>query len=83
MATPAMPARGDRTAPTFDPKQPRELRRYFSDIELLFTRSNITDDQQKKASVCRYVDIDTSELWETILGTGNVAPEIVPAQKGN
>jgi hypothetical protein len=66
MATIPMPSRGERIAPKFDPKQPRELRRYFSDLELLFVRSTITDEQQKKVNACRYVDVDTSELWESL-----------------
>src|SRR6202790_3626460 len=38
-----MPSRGDRSAPKFDPKQPRELRRYFSDLDTHFARAGITD----------------------------------------
>jgi len=61
-----MPSRGDRSAPQFDPKQPRELRRYFADLEFMFTRAGITDSEEKKKHACRYVDVDTSELWETL-----------------
>lgn len=61
-----MPSRGDRSAPTFDPKQPRELRRYFGDLEFLFNKCGITDQAIMKKNACRYVDIDTSELWETL-----------------
>jgi hypothetical protein len=60
----AMPARGDRSAPHFDPRQPRELRRYFADLVYHFARSDVVDDQEKKRQACRYVDIDTAELWE-------------------
>jgi hypothetical protein len=67
MATPSqMPARGHSTAPTFDPTRPRELRCYFNELELLFSDSNITAPGIMKKHACRYVDIDTSELWESI-----------------
>jgi hypothetical protein len=61
-----MPARGDRSAPRFDPKQPRELRRYFADLDFVFQRANVTTDQSKKQHACRYADVDTSELWEAL-----------------
>jgi hypothetical protein len=62
-----MPCRGDRSAPRFDPKQPRELRRYFDDLDFAFARAAVTDQAEKKGHACRYVDVDTSELWETLV----------------
>jgi len=61
-----MPARGDHVAPTFDPKQPRELRQYFEDLEFLFNRARVTNATEKKVHACRYVDFDTSELWASL-----------------
>ncbi|ETW81366.1 hypothetical protein HETIRDRAFT_51704, partial [Heterobasidion irregulare TC 32-1] len=61
-----MPARGDRTAPTFDPHQPRELRRYFADLDFHFGQSAIEDEQEKKKHACRFLDVDTCELWELL-----------------
>src|SRR5215470_18993123 len=61
-----MPARGHSTAPKFDPTQPRELRRYFDEIELQFARCNVTDGQDKKRFARHYVDIDTAALWDSI-----------------
>jgi hypothetical protein len=61
-----MPSRGDRSAPKFDPKQPRELRRYFDDLDFAFTRAGVTDRGEMKQHACRYVDVDTTELWETL-----------------
>ena len=61
-----MPGRGDQSAPRFDPKQPRELRQYFADLDFVFNRAGINDDTEKKQHACRYVDVDTSELWETL-----------------
>src|ERR1700679_517663 len=67
MSTPSqMPMRGHSTAPSFDPSQPHELHRYFNELELLFLASNVTDPEIMKKHACRYVDIDTSELWESI-----------------
>jgi hypothetical protein len=61
-----MPARGHSTAPKFDATQPRELRRYFNELEMLFDTCDITDDQARKRHACRYVDIDSAELWESL-----------------
>jgi hypothetical protein len=60
-----MPVRGDRSAPCFDPKQPRELCCYFSDLDFAFGRAAVTDDAEKKTHATRYVDVNTGELWET------------------
>lgn len=68
MATPAMPPRGHATAPTFDEEQPRTLRRFFQDLEALFDRCAIADEQQKKKWVTRYLPIDAADLCES-LGT--------------
>jgi hypothetical protein len=61
-----MPARGDRSAPRFDPKQPRELRRYFADLAFHIGRAAAMADKEKKKHACQFVDVDTSELWETL-----------------
>jgi hypothetical protein len=71
-----MPARGYATAPTFDPSQPWELRRYFNELEMLFQWCNITDSEEMKKHAYRYVNIDTSELWELI-------PEYLPTVSFN
>jgi len=61
-----MPARGHATAPKFISSQPRELPRYFNELNNLFQDANITDEGIKKAQACRYVDIDESELWQVL-----------------
>jgi hypothetical protein len=74
MSAPAvtpMPARGDRAAPRFDPQQPRELRRYFADLDFAFGRAGITDETEKKKHACRYVNVDTADLWESITEYSN------------
>jgi hypothetical protein len=73
MATPSrMPVCGHSTAPSFYPTRPRELHHYFNELELLFSASNVTAPDLMKKHTCRYVDIDTSELWELI-------PEYAPS----
>ncbi|KAI0362840.1 hypothetical protein BV20DRAFT_959475, partial [Pilatotrama ljubarskyi] len=63
---PPMPARGHTTAPTFDPSQPRTLRRFFQDIETLFERSGVETDPARKSWVVRYLPIDVSDLCESL-----------------
>jgi hypothetical protein len=61
-----MPARHADTAPTFDPQHPRQLRRYFDDLDLLFSIYKVSDDQEKLYYATTYVDFDTYELWTAI-----------------
>ena len=65
-ALPSMPAGGHSTAPTFTPDQPRVLRRYFDELEMLLAKCGITDEQEKKKYSRIYVDIDTSDLWQSL-----------------
>ncbi|KAJ7091763.1 hypothetical protein C8R44DRAFT_891329 [Mycena epipterygia] len=66
MATIPMPARGDRNAPAFDAKKPHELRRYFSDLEFLFSRSAITDIMEMKKHATRFLTVEDQEIWEML-----------------
>ncbi|KAJ7895410.1 hypothetical protein B0H13DRAFT_1885620 [Mycena leptocephala] len=66
MTTPSMPSRGDRNAPTFDSAKPRELPRYFSDLEYHFTRCNVTDDAQKKPHATRFLTVCDQDAWESL-----------------
>jgi hypothetical protein len=62
-----MPARNHSSAPSFKKSDtPRELRRYFEELDHLLKANSIVDDDEKKSYARRYVDIDTSDLWETI-----------------
>ncbi|KAJ7026684.1 hypothetical protein C8F04DRAFT_1267896 [Mycena alexandri] len=61
-----MPTRGERNAPQFDSSKPRELLRYFSDLQFLFTRSNVTDVQEKKGHATRFLSVEDQEIWETL-----------------
>jgi hypothetical protein len=61
-----MPPRGHSSAPEFTPDVPRELQCYFKELELLFGPAQVADDTEKKKHACRYVDINTTDLWEAI-----------------
>ncbi|KAG6851545.1 hypothetical protein C0991_008246 [Blastosporella zonata] len=61
-----MPARGHGTAPSFNPSKPRELPRYFTELEFLFASSGVTNDAEKKALGIHYVDYNSSEQWLSI-----------------
>jgi hypothetical protein len=60
-----MPTRNERSAPTFDSSKPRELSRYFEDLEQLMNRAAIETEQAKKEQVLRYVDFSTEQIWKT------------------
>ncbi|KAF8222312.1 hypothetical protein L208DRAFT_1323377 [Tricholoma matsutake] len=66
-----MPARGHLTAPKFDSAHPHELHRFFDELEILFRECTVTDIALMKKHACRYLDIDSSELWESL-------PEFAP-----
>src|SRR5271168_1804474 len=61
-----MPMRGERTAPIFDSNRARDLPKSFTELERLFRRANITDDNEKKKQVVYYTDIDTEQIWQYI-----------------
>jgi hypothetical protein len=63
---PIMPARGQSTTPKFNPSQPRGLCRYFAELATLFLTCNINTHAVKKMYACRYLDVDSAELWETL-----------------
>ncbi|KAJ7926560.1 hypothetical protein B0H13DRAFT_2313463 [Mycena leptocephala] len=46
--------------------KPRDLRRYFFDIDFLFSRSHITDDVEEKYHATRFLALDDRELWELV-----------------
>ncbi|KAJ8594380.1 hypothetical protein M405DRAFT_729842 [Rhizopogon salebrosus TDB-379] len=59
-----MPLRGTPTAPKFD-GNPRELIRYFEDVEQLADAAALTDVQRIKATL-RYIHRDDAETWEIL-----------------
>ena len=61
-----MPPRGDRSAPKFDSSQPRELGRFFSDLEFLFQECNVISDAEKKAHATRYLSMEDADIWTSV-----------------
>src|ERR1700678_137712 len=61
-----MPMRGEQTAPIFDGNRARDLPKAFTELERLFRRANIIDDNEKKKQVVYYTDIDTEQIWQYI-----------------
>ncbi|KAF8815366.1 hypothetical protein BYT27DRAFT_7129085, partial [Phlegmacium glaucopus] len=60
-----MPARGERSAPTFDRNKPRELNRFFDELEYLLDRAALVTELDKKKQVLRYVDFEIEQIWKT------------------
>ncbi len=65
MAT-CMPPRGHRTAPTFNPSKPREIKRFFLELQYHFDTAEITDNTEKKNHATRYVDCDIADIWKSL-----------------
>ena len=63
---PPTPIRGEPGAPSFDSRHLHELRRYFCDLEYLFSRSRIIDLAEQKLLTTHFVDFATWELWQAI-----------------
>lgn len=59
-----LPGRGERGAPAVDITKPRQLIRFFKELEPLFVRGGITDEQEKKDMVLKYVELELEEIWE-------------------
>ncbi len=66
----SMPARNSGSAPKFDSKNPRDLLRYFSEVELLLNAANINDDQAKKDHTKRYLSTQDFEIWDSLPESG-------------
>jgi hypothetical protein len=61
-----MPACGNRTTPQFNPTKPRELHCFFNNLQYILNRTQVTSKYEIKCHTARYVDINTSEHWETL-----------------
>jgi hypothetical protein len=57
--------RNKHAAPTFDNSKPRELSRYFEDLEQLMKDTLISNQQDIKQQVLHYVDFSTKKIWKT------------------
>ena len=61
-----MPAARHHTAPKFSAEQPRELKRYFEELENLMSQAGITADAEKKKQAVRYLDVDAADMWKSL-----------------
>jgi hypothetical protein len=61
-----MPMRNERSAPRFDPTKPRELVRYFKDLEDHFQRCAVIDLANQKWWALHYVSVEIADLWESL-----------------
>ena len=77
MANPApppnMPSRNHRTAPAFNPYEPRTLFRYFEDLGTLFTQCGVADAAEQKRYACTYIPVNEEDVWTAIPQYSNVA----------
>ncbi|KAI0039756.1 hypothetical protein FA95DRAFT_1550402 [Auriscalpium vulgare] len=61
-----MPARKSRTAPVFDPEKPREIRRYWEDLEPALAQAGITGNQEKKHWSKFYVPSAEADMFDSM-----------------
>ena len=60
-----MPMHNEHAVPTFDSSKPRELSRYFEDLEQFMRRVAIASEEGKKQQVLCYVNFNTEQIWKT------------------
>ncbi|KAI0038653.1 hypothetical protein FA95DRAFT_1505255 [Auriscalpium vulgare] len=61
-----MPARKLRTAPVFDPEKPREIRRYWEDLEPALAQAGITGNREKKDWSKLYVPSAEAGMFDSM-----------------
>lgn len=62
-----MPAHGDRTMLQFNATKTRELHRFFDNLQYILNHVQVTSQNEMKCHAVRYMDINTSKLWETLV----------------
>ncbi|TFK46465.1 hypothetical protein OE88DRAFT_1739356 [Heliocybe sulcata] len=62
----SLPSRRDKSAPVFDPENPRSLLRYLEDLEDLFKSHTtlIQNKADKKRAAVKYVPMHEEEMWK-------------------
>ena len=60
-----MPMCNDCAAPTFNSSKPRELSRYFEDLEQLMRWATIASEEEKNQQVLCYVNFNIEQIWKT------------------
>ena len=59
-----MPFRRERAAPALDLSDPLGILRYFQDLEYLFEKHQVSDDQDKKHAAIYYPSIQVERAWK-------------------
>ena len=62
----ALPLRGERGCPKLDVSEPRNVLRYFEDLDRLFGRHSITDEQERKIAAAGYAPPTHEETWRCL-----------------
>ena len=60
-----MPFRRERAAPVLSFADPLDLWRYFEDLEFLFLKHGISDEQEKKQAAVYYTSVKTEQTWSS------------------
>ena len=68
-----MPFRRELSAPILDLTDPCEIWRYFDDLEFLFLKHRVSDDQEKKCAAVNYPSVAVEKLWKTAHAFGDPA----------
>ncbi|KAK0222785.1 hypothetical protein EDD85DRAFT_796301 [Armillaria nabsnona] len=65
-STQKMPRPASRDVPKFDSEEPENLHHFLGQMEDLFSDYSITDDDEKKKKLVRYMDAHTEEEWQAL-----------------
>ncbi|KAH9003767.1 hypothetical protein EDB86DRAFT_2770582, partial [Lactarius hatsudake] len=61
-----LPCRRELSAPVLDLTNPRAIWCYFRDLEFLFAKHRVSDQQEKKKAAVIYPDVGVAILWESV-----------------
>ncbi|KAH9032173.1 hypothetical protein EDB85DRAFT_2145732 [Lactarius pseudohatsudake] len=68
-----LPHRREDSAPVLNLADPCEIWRYFDDLEFLFLKHRVSDNQEKKRAAVRYPSVAVERLWKTARAFGDPA----------
>ncbi len=66
-----LPCQREESAPVLDLSDPREIWRYFDDLDFLFAKHRISDPQEKKHAAVNYPSVAVERLWKTACTFGD------------
>ncbi|KAH9041042.1 hypothetical protein EDB85DRAFT_2140216 [Lactarius pseudohatsudake] len=68
-----LPHRREDSAPVLNLADPCEIWRYFDDLEFLFLKHRVSDNQEKKRAAVHYPSVAVERLWKTARAFGDPA----------